>query len=538
MKTPQENLSIGAALLLLILMMGCRTLGPDNDPQAGALKIMTEKEEIKWGREISAAAIEDAENARGHPLMPDNPISLRVDALVQSLAPSCDRSNLRYQTTVVNDPRIINAYALPGGYVCVPTGMLEFLGNPDELSLVMAHELGHISGRHSVRMLRQRQHAEIRRGMYRILGNLLARAAGAYVGSIVPTAPTAPTTLPQQASDLTYMLVTSAFESAQAYLAYIIENGYGRARENQADRLGMAYVKRQGVHDPAAAIALFKRFDILKEYAEKSKQNQERLRWFAPALGSHPEPQQRIEQAREILKGMGISPQKKDTSEMRVPDSVTKDQGPRIVGPEVLPVPPDEAWFAFCRVAANNPMRFGYASREYRQIYVRPLENERPICSIRVELAPADPAGTEVTIAAVSSHWGWWPTILMSQLKAETGVAEYACLKGIMPGPVPSGCEYCASFPGAQQEIFDTLRHHLPWALIRETRDAGFLHYKAGARRGMASVKIVVSPEEHGACQVYVRQGPVGGEGKRAAQWVFDLLKKNRGAPDGVAGPK
>lgn len=227
---------------------------------------------------------------------------------------------------------------------------------------------------------------------------------------------------------------------------------------------------------------------------------------------------------------MGISVKGKETAAAAPPDSITKDQGPRIAGPEVLQVSPDEAWFAFCRVAASNPIRLGFASRQYRQIYVRPLENGRPICSIRVELAPSNPAGTEVTITAASSHWGWWPTVLMSQLKAEAGVTQYECLKGLRTSSTPPQCDYCASFAGTQQEIFDTIRRELPWTLIQEARDAGFLHYKVGAGRWMVSVKVVVSPEKDGACQVYVRQGPVGGEGKRAAKWVFGLLKKNRGS--------
>ena len=55
------------------------------------------------------------------------------------------------------DSPIINAMALPGGYVYVTRGMLAHLNNEDQLATVIAHEIGHVAARHAARQAWQQQ---------------------------------------------------------------------------------------------------------------------------------------------------------------------------------------------------------------------------------------------------------------------------------------------------------------------------------------------------------------------------------------------
>jgi predicted Zn-dependent protease len=58
-------------------------------------------------------------------------------------------TEINFSLTVVADPEI-NAYALPGGYVIVNTGLLEFADGPGELAAALAHEIGHIDCKHGI----------------------------------------------------------------------------------------------------------------------------------------------------------------------------------------------------------------------------------------------------------------------------------------------------------------------------------------------------------------------------------------------------
>jgi len=57
----------------------------------------------------------------------------------------------------VLDSPIINAMALPGGYIYVTRGMLAHLNNEDQLATVLAHEIGHVAARHAARQAWQQQ---------------------------------------------------------------------------------------------------------------------------------------------------------------------------------------------------------------------------------------------------------------------------------------------------------------------------------------------------------------------------------------------
>src|SRR5918994_2777956 len=60
-------------------------------------------------------------------------------------------------TFTVLDSPIINAMALPGGYVYVTRGMLSHLNSEDQLAAVLAHEIGHVAARHAARQAWQQQ---------------------------------------------------------------------------------------------------------------------------------------------------------------------------------------------------------------------------------------------------------------------------------------------------------------------------------------------------------------------------------------------
>ena len=74
-----------------------------------------------------------------------------VSSLGQVLARNSGRPDIPFTFIVIRDPNI-NAFASPGGYIYITTGMLNFLGTESELAAVLAHEIAHIVARHHVEL--------------------------------------------------------------------------------------------------------------------------------------------------------------------------------------------------------------------------------------------------------------------------------------------------------------------------------------------------------------------------------------------------
>jgi predicted Zn-dependent protease len=81
-------------------------------------------------------------------------INAYINDIGQRLAATSDRPNLPYTFQVVDDDSI-NAFATAGGFVYIQTGLIKAAANESELAGVMAHEIGHITGRHAINQMRQ-----------------------------------------------------------------------------------------------------------------------------------------------------------------------------------------------------------------------------------------------------------------------------------------------------------------------------------------------------------------------------------------------
>lgn len=115
---------------------------------------------VSQQQEVELGASSAAQVSAQLPLLRDAAIVRYINTLGNQLARATDTRGLAWQFTVV-DSREVNAFALPGGWVYVNRGLIERATNMSELAGVLAHEIGHVTLRHSVQQMQQAQGANL-----------------------------------------------------------------------------------------------------------------------------------------------------------------------------------------------------------------------------------------------------------------------------------------------------------------------------------------------------------------------------------------
>jgi predicted Zn-dependent protease len=180
-----------------------------------------------------------------------------LNKLFQRLVRSCDRSKeLKYNLTFVKD-NSVNAFALPGGYVFVNTGLLSFVKSDGELAGILGHELAHIDRRHTMKSI--------------------YRGVGFTIG-------------------LSLLLKDSDEAKRNQTMARIAgvsmrmaELGYSRGAELEADRYGVEIMERSG----------YNRKDILSFWQRLNTRSGPNFRYLT-ILSTHPPTTERIKQIEEL----------------------------------------------------------------------------------------------------------------------------------------------------------------------------------------------------------------------------------------------
>lgn len=113
------------------------------------LSNLSPQQEVEIGRQINDQLV--SQRIR---LLQNPEINQYVNQIGQRLVAQSGRSTIPYTFQVVND-RSVNAFATMGGFVYVNRGLLLLADNEAELASVMAHEIGHIVGRHAIEQMRK-----------------------------------------------------------------------------------------------------------------------------------------------------------------------------------------------------------------------------------------------------------------------------------------------------------------------------------------------------------------------------------------------
>jgi predicted Zn-dependent protease len=118
--------------------------------QAFQLSNISPNQEVDLGKQINHELVSSQVRLYRNP-----EVNRYVQQVGRRLAANSDRPNLPYTFQIVQDESI-NAFATLGGYVYVHTGLLKTADNEAELAGVLAHEIGHIGGKHVVKQMQQK----------------------------------------------------------------------------------------------------------------------------------------------------------------------------------------------------------------------------------------------------------------------------------------------------------------------------------------------------------------------------------------------
>jgi len=138
------------------------------DLQAGMFSL-TEQDEIAIGRQAAAQVEQKAR------ILHDPEVQHYISQLGMKLARASSRPNLPWRFRVIQDKHI-NAFALPGGFIYVHSKVLEIAGSEAELASVIAHEIGHVEGRHHKAQIEKAMRYQLGLG---VLGAVVGHGGGA-----------------------------------------------------------------------------------------------------------------------------------------------------------------------------------------------------------------------------------------------------------------------------------------------------------------------------------------------------------------------
>jgi predicted Zn-dependent protease len=160
-------------------------------------------------------------------------------------------------TIKVIDSDEINAFALPGGFFYVNSGLILAADNESEMAGVMAHEIAHVAARHATRQMTRAQLANFASIPLIFMGGGIGYAVSSAAGLALP---------------LTFLSFSRGFEA-------------------EADYLGLEYMYKTG-YDPESFIAFFEKVQA----KEKKKPGS-----LAKAFATHPQTPERIAKSQEEI---------------------------------------------------------------------------------------------------------------------------------------------------------------------------------------------------------------------------------------------
>ncbi|HEV8539845.1 MAG TPA: M48 family metallopeptidase [Nitrospiraceae bacterium] len=211
-------LGTGAFIGLIQSLAGCvRAPGTARDQ----LIFISEEREMAMG--VSAFR----QVLRGSRLSDNPDVNEMVNRIGQRIADAAKKPEYQWEFAVIEDQRVVNAFALPGGKVAVYTGLLRYSQTEAGLATVMGHEVAHALQRHGAERMS--------RGILEQIAQV-ATMAGAASGAVDP----------------------GVMQGLQSAYGVGVSLPFNRKQETEADFVGLRLMAQAG-YDPREAVPFWER---------------------------------------------------------------------------------------------------------------------------------------------------------------------------------------------------------------------------------------------------------------------------------------
>ena len=244
--------------LLMLLSSGAIGVLADNirlpDLGDSSAVVFPPHEERKMGENFMRRA------RRSLVFVHDPEINRYIQTLGNRMVKNSDNPDQRFTFFVIADPSI-NAFAIPGGFVGIHTGLILAAQTEGELAAVLAHETAHITQRHIPRLLAAQKRINTP-SMFALLAAILLGGSG---------------------KDISGAIAITTAVSAEKQL------NFSRSFEEEADRIGIVTLARSG-YDPRAMPSFFERMQRANRYNDGG---------LPEFLRSHPVTTRRISESRD-----------------------------------------------------------------------------------------------------------------------------------------------------------------------------------------------------------------------------------------------
>ncbi len=195
------------ACTLSLALIGCLML------EACATNPVTGRREfslLSEGQELQIGAESDQAIVGQYGVYDDPQLAAYVEQIGENMVPVSHLPDLDFHFRLLDDP-VVNAFALPGGYVYITRGILAYLQDEGALAGVMGHEIGHVTARHGAQRYTQQALFGLGLGLGSVLSDTFAQYAGVAGGA-----------------------------------GQLLLLKYGRDDERQSDQLGVEYATKLG----------------------------------------------------------------------------------------------------------------------------------------------------------------------------------------------------------------------------------------------------------------------------------------------------
>lgn len=211
-----------SALRSTLALAASPLLADEPKPVKPAYNTMSDEDEIALGRDL-AKEMEKREKMK---FIEGRSLHAYANGILQKLAENSRRPNIPYSLKIV-DTTAVNACALPGGFVYLNRGLMQWSQNEAEMVSVLAHEIGHVVGRHGTNNICREKSAD----------SLISEASRILLGD-----------------EATGKII----EQLGGPVAALALLKYDRYQESEADLLGCYNMQRAG-WNPESMVTLFKR---------------------------------------------------------------------------------------------------------------------------------------------------------------------------------------------------------------------------------------------------------------------------------------